>query len=209
MLEGRQLECTSSFTYLGSIVTPDGGTEKDIQARLGKARVAFQKLRNLWKSSNISKNTKIKIFNSCVLSVLLYGAESWRIIEKDLNKLSTFHNTCLRKILKIFWPNKITNTELHRRTGSSDMQGILKKKRWKWIGHVMRKSQDDITRVALRWTPEGKRRQGRPKITWRRTVEAEMKAAGKTWGQLQTDAQDREAWRKLVLALCASGHKQD
>ena len=32
-----------------------------------------------------------------------------------------------------------------------------------------------IPRVAMRWTPAGKRKRGRPKLTWRRSVEKEMR----------------------------------
>ena len=208
-INGTKLECSSSFTYLGSIVTSDGGADKDIRSRIGKARNAFLKLRNIWKSSNVSKRTKMKIYNSCVLSVLLYGAECWRVTVQDLNKLSSFHNGCLRKILKVFWPQKITNKLLHETTGSEDITTLLKRKRWSWIGHVLRRENDDLTKTALRWTPEGRRKQGRPKITWRRTVEAEIKEMGKSWGELEKAAQNRDDWRSLVLALCASGHNKD
>ncbi|XP_041367019.1 snake venom metalloproteinase BaP1-like [Gigantopelta aegis] len=51
-------------------------------------------------------------------------------------------------------------------------------RRWKWIGHVLRKDDTSITRTAVRWTPEGKRKRGRPKTTWRPTVEIEMKETG-------------------------------
>ena len=36
-------------------------------------------------------------------------------------------------------------------------------------------------RTAQRWTADSKRRRGRPKETWRRTVEKEMKECGLTW----------------------------
>ncbi|KAL5007014.1 hypothetical protein ScPMuIL_015820 [Solemya velum] len=172
-INGNHLKCSSSFTYLGSTVTSEGGVDKDIQSRIGKARGAFVKLHNFWRSRNISRKTKMKLYNSCVLSVLLYGAECWRMTERDISRLSTFDNNCLRKICRIFWPQKITNIELHRTTGSEDMSTLLKRKRWRWIGHVLRKPADDLTRVAMRWTPEGKRKRGRPKNTWRRTIEAE------------------------------------
>ena len=143
------------------------------------------------------------------MSVLLYGAECWRMSENDINRLSSFHNGCLRKISRIFWPAKISNIELHKQTNSTDMRTILKRKRWVWIGHVLRRPQENITRTALRWTPEGKRRRGRPKMTWRRTIESEMKEHNLTWGKLEKKAKDREEWKALVLALCASGHNKD
>jgi hypothetical protein len=48
-----------------------------------------------------------------------------------------------------------------------DMETLLIQKRWRWLGHVLRKPSEDMTKVALRRTPEGKRKRGRPKITWR------------------------------------------
>ena len=38
---------------------------------------------------------------------------------------------------------------------------------------------------ALGWTPDsGRRKRGRPRETWRRTIETEMKITGKTWKEL-------------------------
>ena len=41
MLEGAALENVESFTFLGRIVDKLGGTDADVIARIGKARVAF------------------------------------------------------------------------------------------------------------------------------------------------------------------------
>ena len=47
-------------------------------------------------------------------------------------------------------------------------------------------------RTALDWAPEGKRQRGRPKETWRRTVEKERKQLGfNTWAEETRQAQDR------------------
>ena len=56
-----------------------------------------------------------------------------------------------------------------------------------------------ITRPALRWTPDsGRRKRGRSRKTWRRrTIEAEMKTAGKTMKELEKAAMDREQWKSL------------
>ena len=61
-LNGPPLDCTSSFTYLGSIVISEGGAGKDIRSRIGKARTAFLKLRHIRTSRNISKITKIRLY---------------------------------------------------------------------------------------------------------------------------------------------------
>ena len=79
---------TEEFTYLGSMVRIDGGAEKDITNRLNKARIAFSMLSNVWRSQQYRVKTKLKIYQSCVLSTLLYGSECWRMTKKDLQKLS-------------------------------------------------------------------------------------------------------------------------
>ena len=113
---GENIEEEENFTYIGTNISKDNGTTKDIMARINKTRTSFCKLRAFWKTTSLSRATKIKIYNSNVKSVLLYGAESWRVIKSDFNKLSSFHNTCLRKICKIFWPNTISNKDLYELT---------------------------------------------------------------------------------------------
>ena len=105
-VEWKQLDTVEFFNYLGSCITTEGGAETDIKGRIGKARSAFIRLDNIWKTTAFSKKTKFKLYNSCVLSVLLYGSECWRTTDKDINRLSSFHYTSLRKIMQIFWPNK-------------------------------------------------------------------------------------------------------
>ncbi|KAL9954522.1 hypothetical protein ACROYT_G042072 [Oculina patagonica] len=78
-IDGKELEEVSKFVYLGGTVTQEGGSDEDIKSRLGKARAAFSKLRNIWKSSQLKLKTKLKIFKSNVVSVLLYGCETWRM----------------------------------------------------------------------------------------------------------------------------------
>ena len=85
----------------------------------------------------------------------------------------------------------------------------IKARRWRWIGHVSRMDRGAIPRVALRWTPEGKRRRGRPKETWRRTVEREMKENNLTWDSINKKAADRGQWRELVSALCVARREED
>ena len=77
-----------------------GGTDEDVMARIGKARSAFNTLASIWRSREITTTTtKLRIFNSNVKSVLLYGSETWRMTEKTVSKLQTFINRCLRRIL--------------------------------------------------------------------------------------------------------------
>ena len=61
----------------------------------------------------------------------------------------------------------------------------------------------NITRQALTWNPQGKRKRGIPKNTWRRDLEAGIKQTGLSWKQLERIAQDRIRWRDVVHGLCS------
>ncbi|KAK3545686.1 hypothetical protein QTP70_010891 [Hemibagrus guttatus] len=116
-IDGTPLEDVQEFVYLGSKVTTDGDCNKDINTRVSKANQAFAMLKPIWRTTSLSIHTKIKIFRSNVISVLLYGSECWKTTTAIEQKLEVFQNKCLRRILKIFWPNTISNEELRRRTG--------------------------------------------------------------------------------------------
>ena len=124
------------------MLSVEDGALSDINARLTKARFAFCNLQNIWKSNKYSLSLKMKIYNSNVKSILLYGAETWRVVQRDIN---VFHSKHLRKICKIFWPNKISNIELQQRTKSKVVEDKIKIKRWKWLGYVLRMDNDKIS----------------------------------------------------------------
>ncbi len=79
----NKTEDVTEFTYLGAKVTKDGNTEAELKTRINNARGAFAALKNIWKTKMISKKTKIRIFKSNVLSVLLYIILCCRVLESD------------------------------------------------------------------------------------------------------------------------------
>ncbi|CAH8469006.1 unnamed protein product [Schistosoma turkestanicum] len=204
-LDEDAFEDVNNFTYLGSIIDEKGGSDADVRARIGKARVAFLQLKNIWNSKQLSNKTKLSIFNTNVKTVLLYGAETWRTTKAIIQKIQVFINSCLRKILRIRWPDTISNNELWERTSQIPVEEEIRKKRWKWIGHTLRKAPNCVTRQALTWNPQGKRKRGRPKNTLRREIEKYMRGMNKHWTELEREAQDRVGWRKLVSGLCSIG----
>ena len=56
---------------------------------------------------------------------------------------------CFRYILKIWWPKKITNRELWRITGESDIDLEMRRRKFGWLDHTLRKGYGEITSTAL------------------------------------------------------------
>ena len=206
---GAELEEVEDFKYLGSYISSNGSNEKEIATRIAMAAQAFNRLAKIWKSSSLLQRTKIRIYKSNVRSVLLYAAESWKLNKKVESRLRGFERRSLQRILRIKWDDKVSNREIRRRTGLNDIVSEIRMRRWRWLGHVLRMPKKRLPNIALKWTPPGKRKRGRPLGTWRREIEEEVKATGKTWNELKWLAQDREEWRRFVAALYSTGIDED
>jgi hypothetical protein len=141
--------------------------------------------------------------------VLLYGCKTWKNSEYTTTKLQVFINTSLRKTLRIFWPDQITNNELWKRTKQPRIDLQIRRRKCGRLGHTLRTPMDDITRQALEWNPQGKRSRGRPKNTWWRTVLEEAKGVKKTWAEIKCVVKNRVRWRNLVDALCSAAEWWD
>ena len=50
---------------------------------------------------------------------------------------------------------------------------------------------------------------GGPELTWKRSVEKEMREAGWTWNQVQVWASVRQHFKSLVTVVCATQHLED
>lgn len=205
-LNNQPIERVTEFAYLGSIMTTDGGSQKDVEWRIKKARGAFVQLNKVWRSNTYSVKTKIRIFKSCVLSVLLYGSETWLVSAEIKNRLQVFVNRCLRRILKVFWPNTISNRELHARTEQPEINVQIRRRKFGWIGHTLRKSPDEVANRALVFNPQGSRRRGRPRNIWRRSTMAEVNSlpdynCNDIW-DLRDIAARRSRWKIFVDSLC-------
>ncbi|VDO54562.1 unnamed protein product [Schistosoma margrebowiei] len=136
-----------------------------------------------------------------VKTVLLYRVENWGTTKTIIQKIQVFINSCLRKILQIHWPDTISNNLLWERTNQIPAEEEIRKKRWKWIGHTLRKAPSCVTRQALTWNPQGQSKRGRQKNILRREMEIDMIKMNKNWIELEEHAQDRVGWRMLVCGL--------
>jgi len=121
-------EEVSEFTYLRSVVSKTGGTEEDVKLKLGRARVAFR-MKDKVRTSNVySRRTKLRLFNSNVKQLLLYGSETWRSAKALTNNVHVFINRSLRRILAIRWYDKMSNVELWKATDQESAEVLVKKK---------------------------------------------------------------------------------
>ena len=144
-----------------------------------------------------------------VRAVLLYGCESWRMTKGDEAKLDTFQHKCLRRLLKIYWPICMSNEEVRRRANSETISELGRKRRWTWIGHVLCMDNRCLPRVALTWAPEGKRKRGKPKETWRRRESHWVSTLGLRQDWRQQTGYLGGAWFPALFSIQREGTDDD
>ena len=73
-LEGGEFETVGGLEYLGSLIASSGRMDVDVKQSVARASRAFTRLRKtVFLDKNLSLSSKWKIYNSCILSMLLYG----------------------------------------------------------------------------------------------------------------------------------------
>jgi len=216
-VEGEPVEQVSNFVYLGATISGDGTIDRDLDVRIQKANGAFHQLWNIWNSRTIKTPTKIRIYRAAVLTILLYGAEVWNTTKKQMKRFEVFHQTSLRRILRIKWFFHVTNEEVLRRAGIKSVETFISAARLRWYGHVVRMPDSRLPRFLLNWKPNyGKRSRGRPRKNWKTCV---LEDAAKFTGVENIDnnttealATNRVQWRHMLRRqrdVCDAGHSND
>jgi hypothetical protein len=92
----------------------------------------------------LSKNIKVKIDRNIIFPIVLYGCETWSVILREEHRLRVVENGVLRKIFgpkrdEATWEcRRLHNKELCDLHSSSNIIRLIKQRRKKWVGHVVR-----------------------------------------------------------------------
>ena len=126
-VKGQRLQVVDKLTYLGSALSRVVHINDEVNARIAKASAAFGRLHgSIWDRSGIRLDTKLKVYRSVVLPTLLYACETWTVYQRHAKRLNHFHTSCLRKLLKIKWQDRIPDTEVLKRAGMQSIHTLLK-----------------------------------------------------------------------------------
>ena len=174
-LDGDSFEAINSFKYLGSIISRDGSSRPNVEKRIMMGNTVFQRMKTFFRRKRASLHLRKRVFNTCVLSVLLYGSESWTLTPALYSKLESFQNQCLRDMLNLTWEDKISNKELHQRVpGYTSIASLIRRRRLRWFGKLLNMEESRICKQLLKWKPEGRRPRGRPPKSWISQVQKDL-----------------------------------
>jgi len=91
-------------------------------------------------------------------------------------------------------------TQLHGLSPELDINLEIRKRKFRWIGHTLRKEDGEVPKAALLWNSQENKKRGRPKNSLRRSV---IKESGRSWNELRFLAAYRQTWKGLIDNLCS------
>ena len=200
---GLFMPIVSCFPYLGRKVSRSGSDLPDVDSRVESAGKAFGMLSAcLFRSTAVTRKAKRTVYEGEILSILLYGSETWLLTEAVLQRLRCFHVRCLRAMCRVTRVHTreqhISTWELQQEMGLESIDVYVARRQVRWLGHVARMPFERTPRRMLSsWVP-APRPAGGQLMTFGRSAE---KAMGKfnipfsTWAEL---AADRAAWRDAL-----------
>jgi len=183
-------------------------TKEDIKRRCTLGDVAFQNYKKTWEQGHrINLTTRLKLYESLVVSVMLYNCNSWAAPKHVIEKVDICHRKHLRKILRIHYPTIISNDALYKRCNTRPLSERIAKARWTMFGHVLRSESNSPALVALHFAIERmssmRGRVGRHQCNLLKTIKCDLNE--RNFKIVNTDdlfnliiyANDRQRWKNL------------
>ena len=195
-LNGTSLKLVDKFTYLGSSVS---STEKDIDTRLRKTWTAIDKLSVIWKS-DLTDKLKRSFYQAAVVSILLYGCNTWTLTNRLEKKLDGNYTRMLREILNKSGRQHSTKYQLYGHL--PPITKTIQVRRARHAGYSWR-SRDKLISDVLLWTPTyGRAKAGRPAWTY---IQQLCEDTGCSPEDLPEAMNNREKWRERFRDIRACG----
>jgi len=128
------VENVTEFEDLGSLTVT---SSKEIKRRIARAmgvRAEFGIIQNI---KHISIQTKLGIIRTCMISVVLYAYQTWKLRKWDTETPLAFEMKCYRRILHIQWQQKVTNKEIRSKVRTmKNIVGIILERKLNLLSRI-------------------------------------------------------------------------
>ena len=110
---------------------------------------------------------------------MTYGSETWVVRSVEESILRRAEKRTLRMMCGVQLADGVSTKKLMVRLGlDSTIVEVVRQGSLRWLGHVVRKRNDECVKQAWRFEVEGSRGRGRPRLTWKRMMESFCRKLG-------------------------------
>lgn len=94
-LDNKNYKVVEKFKYLGTQINVENSFLDEIKIRITNANKCYFSLGNIFKAKNVSRSSKIRLYKTVILPIVLYGSETWATTKQIENTLQSFENKVL------------------------------------------------------------------------------------------------------------------
>ena len=168
----RELERGNSYFYLGDNVNGGGGNELAVTRRIRLGWKAFNSVSSMLCGKRHTWNIKGQIYKTCVRPVITYGSETLVVRSVEKSILRKAEKLMLRMMCGVQLADGVSTKKLMVRLGlDCTIVKVVRQGSLRWLGHVVRKKDDDCVKQGWRFEVEGGKGRERPNLTWKGMME--------------------------------------
>jgi len=160
VIDNKTIEQINSFNCSGNMTSYEG--ELDIDNKLNNILKNTVILKNLFRPQKSLKKTRMKLYITLALPVLLYGSETWTIKAGDARRITAAEMKCMRRTAGYTRTDYKTNAQIVKGLKITPVLDKLLEYKRNWIQHVNRMPRNRLPRLMKHYSPTGRRNHGRP-----------------------------------------------
>jgi hypothetical protein len=143
-----------TFNYLGCSLLYK--REKDVTTKVSKFLQITGIINQVPKTIKRQRQTRLRIYNTLVIPILLYGSEAWTLKEQDKSRITKAEMKFMRKTAKYTWQDHKRNQDITEELKIQPLMEKINNYKNKWIRHFRRMDRAGLPRGILKYQPAGR-----------------------------------------------------
>jgi len=137
-IDGETMELVTDFILGGSRITADGDFSHEIRRHFLLGRKVMTNLDSILKNRDVTLPTKVHLVKAVVFPLVMYGCESWTIMEAEHQRIDAFELWCWRRLLRVLWTARRSNESILKEISPEySLEGLMLKLKLQYFGHLM------------------------------------------------------------------------